>query len=172
MGEYSLQKILQVAKAQEKKRKAYNPSEKKGGDNLVLKRLEKKKEWLEIYDDPDLRREVIKGHPKMRESLFYDVQEKKEKETSAIELIIDYLADKPDVTEYPIEKLKEKYLLIDWLACQLLFRRPVKTKQLFIYGEPSTQKTLMLHLIAKVVRVYYASSRRNDYVGANDYFDL
>lgn len=39
--------------------------------------------------------------------------------------------------EYEIEEIEDKYLLLDLIACQLSFHRPIKTKQLFIYGVPN-----------------------------------
>lgn len=48
--------------------------------------------------------------------------------------------------------------------------RPIKTKQLLVYGKPSTQKTLILDMLGKVVKIYYASSRKNDFTGAHNYF--
>lgn len=86
--------------------------------------------------------------------------------------IIDYLEKKGEQKEYDVEEIKEKYLVIDWIACRVCFKRPIKIKQLFIYGEPSTQKTLLLNLLSKVIRIYFASTRINDFAGANDYYDL
>lgn len=83
-----------------------------------------------------------------------------------------YLEEHDNPEEYDIYDLKDQYCILDWIACQLVFQRPIKTKQYFIYGEPSTQKTLMLHYIAKALRVYMASSRINDFSGADDFFDL
>ena len=54
----------------------------------------------------------------------------------------------------------------------MVFQRPIKTKQLFLYGEPSTQKTLIFNLLSKVLRIYFASSRSNYFSGAHDYYDL
>jgi hypothetical protein len=67
-----------------------------------------------------------------------------------------YLKEHKEPEDYDIEQLKEKYLLIDWIACQLCFRRPIKTKQLFLYGQPSTQKRLILNILSKVDRVLLA----------------
>lgn len=52
-----------------------------------------------------------------------------------------------------------------------VLRRPLKTKQIFVYGAPSTQKTL-LQILQKVLNIYFVSSHRNDFTGAKDYFDL
>lgn len=48
----------------------------------------------------------------------------------------------------------------------------IKTRQLFLYGRPSTQKTLLVSFLSKVLRVYFGSSRRNDFTGADNYYDL
>ncbi|KAJ6676030.1 hypothetical protein OIU79_020340, partial [Salix purpurea] len=107
----------------------------------------------------------------MREA-FEDLKVLRDIETTVLERIVTYLSNKGEPKEYDVEELKEKYLVIDWIASQICFRRPIKTKQLFIYGEPSTQKTLLFNLLSKVLRIYFASARRNDFTGANDYYDL
>lgn len=43
---------------------------------------------------------------------------------------------------------------------------------MFLYGKPSTQKTLIFYFLSKVLRIYFASARRNDFTGANNYYDL
>jgi len=53
---------------------------------------------------------------------------------TVLERIQTYLRDKGNLSEYHIEELKKKYLLIDWITCQLCFRRPIKTKPLPIWG--------------------------------------
>jgi len=58
------------------------------------------------------------------------------------ERMIDYLSDKGWPKEYMPEELNEKFLLLDWIAFNLLASRPFRTRQLFIYGGPETQKTL------------------------------
>lgn len=63
-------------------------------------------------------------------------------------------------------------MLLDWIACQLIFGRPIKTKQLFLFGLPSTQKSLIINFISKALRVYFASSRRNDFADADNFYDL
>ncbi|KAL6956225.1 hypothetical protein U1Q18_041256 [Sarracenia purpurea var. burkii] len=117
--------------------------------SLILKKLESKKEWLDVYDDEDLRNRLLTTLPRMKEA-FEDLQIRKDTGETVPERIIQYLRENGDPEEYDIEDLEEKYLLIDWIACQLCFSRPIKTKQLFLYGPPSTQKThLCLHLHMK-----------------------
>jgi len=56
------------------------------------------------------------------------------------------------------------------LAGNELFGRPIKRRQLFVYGEASTQKTLMISMLKKSgLRV---GQRKKDYAGAHDFFDL
>lgn len=86
-----------------------------------------------------------------------------------MERIVTYLHDHGNPEEYTIEEIQEKSLLIDWVACQWIFNRPLKTKQMFIYGEPRTQKTLIFSFLSKVLRIYFSSARRKDFTGANDY---
>lgn len=62
----------------------------------------------------------------------------KEMEISFGEGTEQYLKEDGYPKEYHIEEIK-KYLLLDWIACQCCFQRPIKTKQLFLYGQPSTQ---------------------------------
>lgn len=54
----------------------------------------------------------------------------------------------------------------------MCFSRPIKTKQMFLYGPPSTQKTLILNILSKVLRIYFVGARRNDFAGAHDQYDL
>ena len=89
-----------------------------------------------------------------------------------MERIQKYLKEHGDPAEYDIEDLEEKYLLLDWVACQLCFKRSIKTKQLFLYGEPSTQKALIFHFLSRVLRIYFANSRGNDFARADNYYDL
>ena len=51
------------------------------------------------------------------------------------------------------------------VATNLIFSRPIKTKQLLLYGEPSTQKTLILKMLDQVLNIYHASTRKNDFSG-------
>jgi hypothetical protein len=124
-----------------------------------------------VYRDEILKNKVLMHLPKMKEA-HEDLKILKDIETNTLERIVSYLIKRGEPNEYDVEELKEKYLVIDWIACQICFKRPIKTKQLFIYGEPSTQKTLLFHFLAKVLRIYFASARRNDFTGANDYYDL
>lgn len=88
------------------------------------------------------------------------------------ELFIDYLERHGQPDEYDFEELQEKYLLLDWLACQLCFQRPTRAKQLCIYGVPNTQRTLLFHLLSPVLRIHFTSSPGDDLNVANKNYDL
>lgn len=77
----------------------------------------------------------------------------------------------PREREYDMEQLTEKYILIDWLAVNLIAHRPLKSKQLFVYGEPSTQKSLILHYLSKALNIYFCGARTQDY-SSYDFNDL
>lgn len=166
-GELNLEQIKEIAKAQQKHKEAKASVD----HSLILKRLEEIEDWYNVYRDDILKEKVLSALPRMKEA-FEDLKILRDMETSVFERIIAYLEGRGEVKEYDVEEIKEKYLVIDWIACQLCFRRPIKTKQLFIYGEPSTQKTLLLNLLSKVIRIYFASARRNDFAGANDHYDM
>jgi len=74
--------------------------------------------------------------------------------------------------EYTIDELGEKYLLLDWLGCNLIFDRPLRTKQLFLYRAPSTQKSFMFEMLKSVLNIYFADVKKNGLAGAHDSYDL
>lgn len=166
-GEFTLEQLKDIAKA----RARHKESRAGPTSQVLLKKLEDAEDWFQVYRDEVLREKLLTYLPRMKEA-FEDLKILKDIETTVLERLVDYLSSKGFPEEYDVEYLKEKYLLIDWLACQLVFKRPIKTKQLFVYGAPSTQKTLLLNFLGKAVRIYFASSRRNDFAGANDYYDL
>jgi len=45
--------------------------------------------------------------------------------------------------------IREVYFLLDWLSCQFCFQRPLKTKNLVLYGLPKTTKFKM-HMLSLV----------------------
>lgn len=165
-GEYTKNDILTVAENTKKKRK--NNITPPG---IIIEKLEKCEEWIDVYQDETLKERLLTAYNNMKK-IHEDIELIKMRRTNIGEKLVKYLNEKQWPEEYTPEEIKEKYILIDWIACQLVFQRPIKTKQLFIYGAPSTQKTLILHFIAKVLRVYFASSRINDFAGADNYYDL
>lgn len=165
-GEYNMEQLREICRKKQKhKRIECTPPQE------ILDRLAQKKDILEIYDDEILKAKVLAALPRMKEA-HEDLKTIRMMRENVMGRIQDYLKEKGNPSEYHIEELQEKYLLIDWIACQLCFARPIKTKQLFLYGQPSTQKTLIFNLLQKVVSIYYVSSRRNDFTGANDHYDL
>lgn len=165
-GDFSLAQLKDICYKKNQHKKIEKPTQ-----GELLERLEEKKDILEIYDDDLLREKILSALPRIKEA-FDDLVIRKMKIETWESRIKAYLEEKGYPKEYTIEEIQEKYLLLDWIACQLCFRRPLKTKQLFLYGEPSTQKTLIFQLLQKVLNIYFVSSRRNDFTGANDYYDL
>ena len=105
-------------------------------------------------------------------NLYEDLQVVRDMQTTLGERFIDYFERHGQPEEYEIEELEDKYLLLDWIACQLSFHRPIKTKQLLIYGVPNMQKTALFHILSRVLRIYFTSSRGDDLTGAHNYYDL
>jgi len=91
-----------------------------------------------------------------------------------MERIANYLWEHGWQQPYEPEDLDEKFLLLDWLAVNRVVgsKRPRKSRQLFIYGEPSTQKRLMRKILQQARRVYTRGERKSDYSGADDFHDL
>lgn len=168
-GQYSLHQVLEAAEAHKKHKSTEENAI--GRAEGIVQRMQQCKEWIDIYDDPLLTKEAIRSYSSLR-SIFDDLLIVKDKKTTTAERISKYLFEHGEPLEYTIEELKDKYVILDWIACQLCFKRPVKTKQLFIYGEPSTQKTLIFSMLAKALNVYFASSRKNDFSGAHNYYDI
>lgn len=59
-------------------------------------------------------------------------------------------------------------MLIDWLAVNLLFHRPIKTKNLYLYGPTSTQKSLIVNFLAKVINISFVNARKTDFAEVCD----
>jgi len=138
VGDHSKEQILNLAKncRDHRMRKA----EPKEGSNEIeiLERLEllaENHEWYDAYDDPILRKVMLKKLPRLKEA-FQDIKTKKEGEGTIYQRILNYVTEHGFPKEYDIEDLQEKYLLLDWIACNLCFERPIKTKQLFIIWGP------------------------------------
>lgn len=82
-------------------------------------------------------------------NLWEDSQRLKLQEASPYSKMVTFLEERGWPHEYTAEELQEKYLLLDWIATNLVFERPIKSRQLFVYGPPSTQKTLLMSLLKK-----------------------
>lgn len=138
---------------------------------MVLDKLSKCEDFLNIYSNEYLVNRLFRSYGTLRSS-FDDLKVLKQLRTPLGAKFIDYLRKHNWPAEYTPEELKEKYVFLDRVACPLCFQRPIKTRQLFLYGWPSTQKTLLVSFLSKVLRVYFGSSRRNDFTGADNYYDL
>lgn len=130
------EKIVEIVDSR-RQRKRTNPTLAK---EHVAHSSEEKKDWIDFFDDPIVTQENLTYYMSMR-STFDDLWVKKAKNRDWMKSLRDYLSDHDHPDEYDIEVLKEKYFLLDWLATNLICLRPIKTKQLFLYGTPNTQKT-------------------------------
>lgn len=164
-GEFSKEQILEIARSATHKRKCTIDS------TAIMNELEECKKWWDVYDNPIIRERLLHNYTNMKK-IYEDFEYLKELKTTLGGRIMDFLLKHDWPFEYSPEYLKEKYVLLDWIACQLVFRRPIKTKQLFIYGEPSVQKTLIFNMLSQVLRIYFASSRKGDFAGADNLYDL
>lgn len=138
---------------------------------MVLDKLSKCEDFFNIYSKEYLVNRLFRSYGTLRSS-FDDLKVLKQLRTPLGAKFIDSLRKHNWPAEYTPEELKEKYVFLDRVACQLCFQRPIKTRQLFLYGWPSTQKTLLVSFLSKVLRLYFGSSRRNDFTGADNYYDL
>jgi hypothetical protein len=164
-GQFSREQILEIARDASKKRRC------KVDSRRILSELEECETWWDVYDNPELKERLLQGYTNMKK-IHEDFEYLKARRRTIGTKIVDFLELHKSPSEYTPEYLKEKYVLLDWIACQLVFRRPIKSKQLYIYGEPSVQKTLIFSMLAKVVRIYFASSRKGDFSGADNLYDL
>ena len=92
----------------------------------------------------------VKDNYNSVQNLWEDSQRIKMREISPMEILVDYLERKGRPQEYTDEFLQDKYLLLNWIATNLLFERPIKTRLLFLYGRSNTQKTLLISLLKKI----------------------
>jgi len=137
-----------------------------------IERLTEMLHVLELDEDSQFTGKRFSSLTRIKEA-HEDLQVLRMMKTSFEERVEGYLKGAGYPAEYSIEEIEEKSLLLDWVACQLCcFRRPLKTKQMFVYGSPSTQKTLVFQILQKVLNIDFVSSRRNDFTGAHDYYDL
>ena len=165
-GEYTLKELQEIIHCKSQHKKIEESHSAK-----MLRRLEGMRNVLEIYEDELFKEKVFSSLPRIKEA-HEDLQVLKMMKDNVLERIQEFLKSRGSPLEYSIEEIQEKSLLLDWLACQLCCKRPIKTKQIFVYGEPSTQKTLLFQMLQKILNIYFVSSRRNDFTGANDFYDL
>ncbi|CAL9138254.1 unnamed protein product (mitochondrion) [Musa textilis] len=124
---------------------------------MLIRKLQALDEWEQVYKDPELVKSVVASYNTIR-AIYEDLKVLRARESSLKEIIENYLKEHGWPEEYSLEDLGEKSFLLDWLSCHLLFGRPIKTKQLLLYGEPSTQKTLLFDMLNVVLNIYYAST--------------
>jgi len=133
--------------------------------DVVLRRLRKHNDWLDVLKDPQLERPMW-GKSNVLRQLWQDVQNENQRESTLMEGIASYLWNHDGWKDplYSPPDLGEKYFLLDWLAVNRSVRLsfPIKTRQLFIYGEPSTQKTLLITILEQARKIYTTGSRRGD----------
>lgn len=116
--------------------------------------LRKHKFWPDVLNDPELKKNLW-GRYHLIKQLWYDLQSLRKRETRLMEGIANYLWARQGWKDplYSPPDLGEKDFLLDWLAVNrsvvVEFPRPIKTRQLFIYGEPSKEKNLPIILMGK-----------------------
>ncbi|TXG46227.1 hypothetical protein EZV62_028258 [Acer yangbiense] len=143
-GEYTREQILDISECSRHHKKDTTVP-----NQVVLDNLSKCEDWFDIYSNEVLVNRLFRSYGT---SAFDDLKVLKQLRTPLGAKFIDYLRKHNWPAEYTPEELKEK--------------------QLFLYGRPSTQKTLLVSFLSKVLRVYFGSSRRNDFTGADNYYDL
>ena len=148
-----------------------NHTRKPSSNMEVIEKRKTLDDWERVYVDPDLVDIVFRSYNTLR-AVYEDMRLIKDRESSLHTRFITYLSSRGHPAEYTIQDLKEKYYLLDWIAVNVLFCRPIKTEQMLIYGEPSTQKTLIFEMLNSVLNIYHATTRKNDFTGAHDYYDL
>lgn len=172
-GKYSLQQIIEIGEATRRKKKI---KVKVKATEEIFDRLRNSNQWLDVYKSLEVRERLIYGSYSNLRNVYQDITVLKEIERNPFERIDKYLKEKSKegkiIEEYSPEEIEEKYILLDWIACNISCKRHIKTKQLHLYGPPSTQKTLIFDFLRKVLRIYFASSRINDFAGADDFYDL
>lgn len=96
-----------------------------------------------------------------------------EKKLTLRDRIYRYLSTAGWPEEYDFGYLKEIYSYLDWIAANLIFNRPIGTKQLLLYGRDVTPiSTLVFELLSKVLYIYNYNVITNDYTYAHDDYDL
>lgn len=134
-GEYTRQQIIDIAGASPKLKRSRSQTSL---PEQIIDKLLRCQDWYEIYNDELLRKLSWHSYESMR-NLYEDLQVVRDMQTTLRERLLDYFErhGKRKPEEYEIEEIEDKYLLLDLIACQLSFHRPIKTKQLFIYGVPN-----------------------------------
>nr|POE44876.1 hypothetical protein CFP56_76833 [Quercus suber] len=137
---------------------------------IQIEKLAEIRDWSEVFDDPILREHAFHSYERLRQ-LYSDLVVVREMKTTIGERCVDHFYQYGEEDEYDIEDLREVYFLLDWLSCQFCFQRPLKTKNLVLYGLPKTTK-FKIHMLSSVLRIFFAGPRGRAFSGADDYFDL
>lgn len=143
-GNQSLQEIKDMVFAQTKHKFIQFPGVKeiRPRSREVLYKLREIDEWDQVYKVNEISDALLFSYNNVR-AMYEDMKIKKALHRGALhERLSQYLEERGWPKEYTFDEIKEKYILLDWLAVNLLFERPIKTKLLLLYGRPSTQKTL------------------------------
>lgn len=170
-GQFKKEEILEIGESARRKKKANTKPV-----NEIIQKMSECQQWLDLYKHMEIIERMMYGSYTNVKKVFQDIKLIKESKETALKRIQRYLdqkeVEKRGIKEYSPEEIKEKYPLIDWIAYNLIYQRPLKTKQLLLYGPPSTQKTLIFQNLRKALRIYFVGTRMNDFAGADDYYDL
>ena len=163
-GRFSLQQIREEARASTRKRVFFQSLKKQPVQiDVILSRLRTHSYWTDVLSDSELKKNLWNKYNVMKQ-LWYDKKSLRNMETTLMEEIANYLWARNAWKDpfYSPENLGEKDFLLDWLAINRYVGniRPIKTRQLFIYGEPSTQKTLFITMLEKALKVYNTGERK------------
>lgn len=170
-GELTKDEILNIGENARRKKKTHTKPVQE-----IVQKINECHQWLEVYNHLEVLERILYGSHSNVRKVFQDIQLLKDSKETALQRIQRYLdqreVEKRGIREYSPEEIQEKYPLLDWIACNLIYQRPLKTKQLLLYGPPSTQKTLIFQMLRKALRIYFVGVRMNDFAGADDYYDL
>lgn len=137
----------------------------------IVQRLSTFDEWEQVYQEPEIVKRLFSSVNSVK-SVFEDLKVLKEREGCLHERFVSYLQERGWPEEYTVQQSKEKYFLLDWIATNVIFGRPIRKKLLLLYGELSTQKTKLLEMIDQVLNIYHASTRNNDFKGVHYHYYL
>lgn len=99
---------------EEKKKKESTMSTKQ-----IMEKLEQCEEWYDIYEDEQVREKLIHAYGNIRR-IHEDLQVRKFMKTTVGDRLFTYVSEKGWPEEYKPEEIQEKYVLIDWIACQIM----------------------------------------------------
>jgi hypothetical protein len=112
-GEYTREQILDISECSRHHKKDTTVP-----NQVVLDNLSKCEDWFDIYSNEVLVNRLFRSYGT---SAFDDLKVLKQLRTPLGAKFIDYLRKHNWPAEYTPEELKEKYVFLDWVACQLCF---------------------------------------------------